>query len=101
VPHYLKPSGALGGNSNGWSGGWSLDGSKPALIGECSAKGTGKNLYGIKDNTLITDYENAYLNGWQGVMPWTSNGVDANGNLSDISPATLYMLEKYQDIIFP
>jgi hypothetical protein len=101
VPHYLKPSGVLGGNSSGWSGGWSLDGSKPALIGECSAKGTGKNLYGITDNTIITDYEQAYLNGWQGVMPWTSNGVDANGNLKDISPATLYMLEKYPDIIFP
>jgi hypothetical protein len=100
VPHYLTPSGTLNGNSSDWTGGWGLDGTKPAVLGECSAKGTGKNLWGIKNNTIVTDYEQAYLNGWQGVMPWTSNGVDPNGKLSDISPATKNMLEKYRDIIF-
>ena len=70
---------------------WKLDNSKPALIGECAAKGS-------KGNTLITDYENAYLNGWQGVMPWTSNGVDKCGGFDDLIPATKYMFEKYKII---
>jgi len=87
VPFYVKPNGLK-------PSGWGLDSSKPALIGECSAKGS-------KDNTIISDFENAFLNGWHGVMPWTSNGVDDNGDIDDISPATKYMLEKYRDIIFP
>jgi hypothetical protein len=95
VPHYLTPGGTLGGSKTGWNGGWGLDGSKPAVIGECSAKGTGQGKWGITGNTIITDYESAYLNGWQGVMPWTSNGVDDNGSLDDISPATKYMRDKY------
>ena len=80
VPFYMTPEE------------WKLDGSKPALIGECPAVGT-------KNNTLTTDYENAYLNGWQGVMPWTSNGVDRCGGFDDLVPATKYMREKHGDII--
>ena len=101
VPHYLKPSGNLQGNNTGWSGGWGLDPSKPALIGECSAKGTGRNRWGVKNNTIITDFEQAYLNGWQGVMPWTSNGVDGEGSLANMSSATQNMLTKYPQLIFP
>jgi hypothetical protein len=81
VPFYLTPEQ------------WKLDGSKPALIGECAAVGS-------KGNTLISDYENAYLNGWQGVMPWTSNGVDGCGGFDDLIQATKYMAEKYKDMIF-
>ena len=87
VPFYVRPNGTR-------PGGWGLDSSKPSLIGESSAKGSA-------GNTIITDYEKAFENGWQGVMAWTSNGVDNNGNLSDMSPATLYMLGKYRDLIFP
>jgi len=87
VPFYIKPSGSR-------PGGWGLDSSKPALIGECSAKGSA-------GKTIISDYENAFNNGWQGIMPWTSNGVDENGNIKDFSPATKYMLEKHRDLIFP
>jgi len=102
VPHYLKPSGTRDGDkTNGWTGGWGLDPSKPALLGECSALGTGRDVWGVKNNTIITDYEQAYLNGWQGIMPWTSNGVDDNGDLYDLSPATLNMLDKYPQLIFP
>jgi len=82
VPFYVKP------------GDWGLDNSKPALIGECSAKGSA-------GKTIISDFENAFINGWQGVMPWTSNGVDANGDIDDLSPATKYMLEKHRDNVFP
>jgi hypothetical protein len=87
VPFYVNPYGPK-------PGGWGLDSSKPALIGESSAKGS-------KGNTIISDFENAFLNGWQGVMPWTSNGVDANGDLRNLSPAIKYMLDKYRDLIFP
>jgi hypothetical protein len=87
VPFYVKPNGAK-------PGGWGLSSSKPALIGECSAKGSA-------GKTIISDFENAFINGWQGVMPWTSNGVDDNGDIDDLSPGTKYMLEKHRDIVFP
>jgi len=101
VPHYLSPYGRLQGNKTGWSGGWGLDSSKPALIGECSARGTARNRWGVTNNTITTDFEQAYLNGWQGVMPWTSNGVDVNGSLTNMSAATQNMLAKYPQLIFP
>jgi len=120
VPFYLTPSGArLGSNSNGYSGGWGLDASKPAVLGECAAFGTSgtteidppRQIKTERDfiaaalrpesNSLISDYQYAYNNGWQGVMAWTSNGADNHGSLTDISPATLNMLANYNDIIFP
>jgi len=94
VPFYSTPSGSR-------PEGWGLDGSKPALIGEVPALGSKGSTKGTQNNTLITDYENAYLNGWQGVMPWTSNGVDGCGGFDDLVKATKYMLEKYRDMIFP
>lgn len=80
---------------------WGLDDSKPALIGECAAVGSKGKTKGTENNTLTTDYENAYLNGWQGVMPWTSNGVDGCGGFNDLIPATEYMAKKYGNMIFP
>jgi hypothetical protein len=94
VPFYVNPYGSR-------PAGWGLDNSKPALIGECMAKGSKGETRGTENNTIVTDYENACLNGWQGVMPWTSNGVDACGDLNDLMPATTNMLAKYRDIIFP
>ncbi len=47
---------------------------KPVVIGEMPAKG----LSGI---SIVDCYKNARANGFQGVMAWTSNGVDSNGNL--------------------
>lgn len=87
VPFTSSPSGAR-------PEGWGLDGSKPALLGECSARGS-------VGSTLKDDYENAMQNGWQGVMPWTSNGVDANGGFDQLAPVTKHMAEKYRDLIFP
>jgi len=111
VPHYLTPYGKLDGNNKtGWSGGWGLDPSKPAVLGECSARGTGKGLYGVRDNSIITDYEQAFHNGWQGVMPWTSNAVDGNGGLAptgkpnrdtELAHATQNMFVKYPHFICP
>jgi len=111
VPFYLKPSGNLTGNKpNGpFSGGWNLDASKPAVLGECAATGTNntteRNRIAVSSrpgtNSIITDYEYAYNNGWQGVMAWTSNGVDYAGNLNNLRPATEYMRDNYREIIFP
>ena len=110
VPFYLTPSGAISGNNtSGFSGGWRLDGSKPAVIGECSAMGTSAKERGWVasgsrppvSNTIITDFQYAYNNGWQGVMPWTSNGADVNGNLNNFKSATEYMRDTYREIIFP
>ena len=94
VPFYINPYGPL-------PGGFGLDSSKPAVIGECMAKGSKGKTPGTENNTIVTDYENAFFNGWQGVMPWTSNGVDGCGDLNDMSSATKYMTEKYRNIIFP
>ncbi|MDR0473034.1 MAG: InlB B-repeat-containing protein [Treponema sp.] len=110
VAHYLAPSGTRQGDkTNGYYGGYGLDGSKPAIIGECSANGTTSKERGFirnqdrppTANTITTDYEYAYNNGWQGVMPWTSNGVDGNGNLNNMKAATLNMETKYPDLIYP
>ena len=60
---------------------YGLDGGKPAVIGEYPAKGTA-------GRSLTQDYEDAYLNSWQGLLAWTSNGVDGNGGLEELGPAT-------------
>ena len=109
VPFYLPPYGKLlGDKETGWTGGWGLCPSKPALIGECSAKGTRRDYNGLKDNSILTDYEQAYHNGWQGVMAWTSNAVDGNGGLyatgdraTDLKLATQNMRDKYKKVIYP
>ncbi|MDR0474904.1 MAG: hypothetical protein LBH43_14670 [Treponema sp.] len=73
-----------------------LDISKPAVIGECPAKGIDTNGF-----NPVKDYENAFNNGWQGVLAWTSNGVDINGSLKEVSSATKNMLEKHPKLVFP
>lgn len=75
-------------------GGWGLCDSRPALIGETSGHGT-------EGFTLTEDYLNAFENGWQGVMAWTSNGVDDHGNFGDIAPTTLYFAQLHMDLVFP
>lgn len=82
IPMYVTPQG------------YYLDTTKPAVIGECPAKGS-------TNHTIVDDYRNAFLNGWQGVMPWTSNGVDSNGSISDMGSGTLYMKNNYYELIFP
>ena len=94
VPFYMSPYGAH-------LVGFGMCPSKPALIGECMAKGSAGETKGTQHNTIVTDYENALKNGWQGVMPWTSNGVDGCGDLGDMEAATKYMAEKYGELVFP
>jgi hypothetical protein len=59
---------------------FNLDDSKPAVIGENPANGT-------EGHTLFEDLEAAYLNGWSGLLPWTSNEVDSNGGWEEVSAA--------------
>ena len=92
VPFYMSPYGPL-------PNGFTMCPSKPALIGECMARGSAGKTKGTENNTIITDYNEAYKNGWQGVMPWTSNGVDGCGDLSHLSPGTKHMAEQYPEIV--
>ncbi len=72
--------------------GFKLDGTKPAVIGECS----------VADETnvpLAERYEGAYNNGWKGAFAWTSNGIDGNGGFEKLKPAAEHMLEIAKDKI--
>lgn len=60
---------------------------KPAIIGECPA-------HGSTGHSITDDYHNGYTHGWQGVLAWTSNGVDNNGSLVELGPATRFMRKK-------
>ncbi len=73
---------------------YDLPGARPALLGEIPAKGTA-------NHTTAQDYENAYQNGWQGAMGWTSDGVDANGSLVKLGPATRAFRDSHNVLVFP
>ncbi len=80
--HYYDWNGEIWGNAPALSpGAYKLPTGKPAVLGEMPARGT-------SGHTTTEDYENAFRNGWQGVMGWTSNGVDENGSLAQLGPAT-------------
>lgn len=73
---------------------YGLPSDKPAILGELPAKGT-------KDHTTEQDYENAFRNGWQGAMAWTSDGVDVMGGMAEMGPATRAVSGRHPDIVFP
>ena len=54
---------------------------KPCIIGECPARGSA-------GQSIADNYRNAFAKGWQGIMPWTSNGADRNGNLKKCVPGS-------------
>ncbi|WP_308638963.1 cellulase family glycosylhydrolase [Paenibacillus silvisoli] len=73
---------------------WYLVHDRPVVVGEAPALGS-------TGHTLASDYANAYTNGFAGVMPWTSNGVDSNGNMSNLSPATTAFRDANYSLVFP
>jgi hypothetical protein len=73
---------------------YKVRGDKPAIIGECPARG-------LKGHTIREDYHRAYLAGWAGVLAWTSNGVDRNGTLKQLGEATRFMQIMYPDQVRP
>jgi hypothetical protein len=68
---------------------------KPCIIGEMPANGVG-------GQTITACIENAYRNGFQGVLPWTTNGVDGNGSLgSGLGAALTTFKNNYPELISP
>jgi hypothetical protein len=74
--------------------GHGFDTSRPWVIGEFPAVGTASH-------TTTQDYETAFSNGWQGAMAWTSNGVDSNGSLTQLGPATTTFRNNHPTLVFP
>ena len=72
-----------------------LDGIKPAIIGEFPASGFTTNTKGSKKMSGSECYINAFESGWNGLMAWTSNGVDSNGKLSDFVEGAKKVAGKY------
>jgi hypothetical protein len=72
---------------------------KPCMVGECPAKGI------FNDVTLEVPakqmFLGAYNNGWCGLMPWTSNGKDTNGNLDDFDDGLLEFFKLYPQLVNP
>ncbi len=71
-----------------------LDGTKPCVIGESA-------VVSESGRTIVQEYENAYNNGWNGVMAWTSNGVDNCGSMTELKPAIERIIEIAEDKVFP
>jgi len=67
---------------------------KPCIVGEAPAKGSG----GL---SIADDYRQAFLHGWQGIMPWTSNGVDDNGGLADMAPGAAWFYRAHPELLAP
>jgi len=71
-----------------------FDTTKPWVIGEFPSVGT-------SGHTTTQDYESAYSMGWQGAMGWTSNGVDSNGSITNLGPATTAFWNNHTSMVFP
>jgi hypothetical protein len=65
---------------------------KPCIIGEAPAKGSA----GYSPEQC---YRKAFEQGWQGLMVWTSNGVDGNGTKSDARPGTDWIYKNYPELV--
>jgi hypothetical protein len=66
--------------------------SKPCIIGESSAKGAA-------GYTAQQCYQKAFEKGWQGLMVWTSNGVDGNGDKWDSKPGADWIYDNYPNMV--
>jgi len=77
---------------------------KPIVIGEISANGVYTQNSSNQDVFVMSTtqgYETAFQNGWQGVMAWTSNGVDGNGGMAQLAPATQAFRNNHFSLVFP
>ena len=75
---------------------YGLDASKPSVLGECSAKGSGALGY-----DLVTGAQMLYDRGWDGVYPWTSTGTDGNGGFEEVAAYAQHMRSQIETLIFP
>ena len=91
--HYYDWNGKIWGNAVYLTpGAYKLPADKPSLLGEMPAVGT-------SGNTITADYESAFQNGWLGAMAWTSNGVDKNGSLVELGPATRAIRTRHAAVV--
>lgn len=74
-----------------------LDGTKPSVIGEFPAIGMLGNEKGSQAMTGDECYINIYNNGWDGIMGWTSNGVDNCGSLEDFKEGAMEVYKKMNE----
>ncbi|SFT16081.1 cadherin-like beta sandwich domain-containing protein [Paenibacillus sp. BC26] len=94
-PHYYDWMGQYWGNPMYMTPEqFGLSADRPAVIGETAALGTA-------GHTLTQDYVSAYANGWQGMMPWTSNGVDGLGDITRVGPAASSFYNQHPDLVYP
>ncbi|MBN1995984.1 carbohydrate-binding protein [candidate division KSB1 bacterium] len=69
---------------------------RPVVVGECPAQDMSEIPI-----TITQALENALSNGYQGTFPWTSNGVDANGSLTTLGPATTSFKNNHFSLVYP
>lgn len=75
---------------------------RPCVIGENPAKGVYND--GATPTLEVPASEmflGAYNKGWKGLMPWTSNGVDGNGNLNDFGAGMLAFQKAHPELVDP
>lgn len=74
-----------------------LDDDKPCMLGEFPAVGMLGKTKWAPAMTGSECYINAYNNGWDGIMGWTSNGVDDCGSLEDFKEGAMEVYEKMNE----
>jgi len=75
---------------------------RPCVIGENPANGVFND--GANPTLVVPASEMflaAYKNGWKGLMPWTSNGNDDNGNLNAFKSGLLAFQQAYPGLVDP
>ena len=75
---------------------------RPCVIGEGPAKGVFND--GATPTLVVLPTEmflDTWNKGWKGLMPWTSNGVDTNGSLSDFAAGLLNFQKAHPELVDP
>ncbi|MGE5448661.1 MAG: T9SS type A sorting domain-containing protein [Bacteroidales bacterium] len=75
---------------------------RPCVIGENPAKGVFND--GATPTLVVPPAQMflaTYNHGWKGLMPWTSNGVDGNGSLTDFSAGLLAFKNAHPGLVEP
>ncbi len=66
---------------------------KPVVLGEFPAMGLPGEQVNSRPMSTTECYVGCRRNGWQGVMAWTSSGIDSCGNMEHILPAAKAICE--------
>ncbi len=71
---------------------------RPVIIEELGGKDA--DLIDIP-MTVTQSYETAFTKGYQGNLAWTSNGVDAHGDITTVGPAALSFKNNHTSLVYP